>query len=855
MKRSLCYRFKIKTFAAAIALAATGLTSCQDDELVGQPSWLNNSIYGYLQEQGNYGCLTRLINDLNMTDVLNMTGSKTLFAADDAAFDAFFKSNSWNVKSYEELSLAQKKILLNSSMVNNAYLIELLSNVPGNPPQEGMCMRREVALSVYDSVARIMPADMPATRYWDRVRGRKDGVLLMRDNTSQPMIHLLPRFMKANNITDADLAKLTNGHATSASESWVNGIKVLTPTDITCKNGYVQKVEQVITPADNMAEIIHKHPVMSQWAKLLDLYSVPIYDANATQNYNRLYGTQDSVFVLRYFAQQANGGSNLQDPDNPENQVPGYLSFDPGWNQYMYTNSYDKTLEYDCGAMLVPSNAAVEKWWNGEGRVLQDVYSSLAEVEVNILNKLINVNMISSFVDHVPSKFASITNDVNVSMGVKPEDVDSCFMGCNGVVYLTNKVFTPAAYRSVSFPALVRRNTTMNVVYNAIECLGLDAYLNAMDARYSLVLPTNDAFLEYIDPVTYGQGTSTLYKFYWDDERQAIYAETYDYNMATGEILDPEHHGTTYAPMPSPGSTADKNGNPIWNRLSDILENAIVVGDIEDGHTYYKTKGGSVIKVDRGGSTGVLLSGGLQVEQGNPVEVATIYDQTESGNGKAYVIEDRLLMPSRKSVYATLTEHPEYARFLELISGGDPDSTEYNLLTSVLEDNHTCVDQNVTLFDTYNYTVYVPTNETIERLHEEGILPYWTDFEAATDEGLRYKIKNRIVNFLRYHIQDNSVFIGDNSTSGLEYETGMLNPANRRFYTIQVNKTANSMELIDYLDNAPVKVVTDNEGLYNNVCREYDFKDGKIYTSSSAVVHLIDGALFYDKSQLEKLDY
>ena len=47
MKRSLCYRFKIKTFAVAMTLAATGLTSCQDDELVGQPhaktmSWWDN---------------------------------------------------------------------------------------------------------------------------------------------------------------------------------------------------------------------------------------------------------------------------------------------------------------------------------------------------------------------------------------------------------------------------------------------------------------------------------------------------------------------------------------------------------------------------------------------------------------------------------------------------------------------------------------------------------------------------------------------------------------------------------------------------------------------------------------------
>ena len=84
----------------------------------------------------------------------------------------------------------------------------------------------------------------------------------------------------------------------------------------------------------------------------------------------------------------------------------------------------------------------------------------------------------------------------------------------------------------------------------------------------------------------------------------------------------------------------------------------------------------------------------------------------------------------------------------------------------------------------------------------------------------------------------------------------MLNPANRRFYSIEVKKTANGMTLTDHVGNPPVKVVT-TEGLYNNMCREYTFDTGKntIYTSSSAVVHLIDGALFYDKSQMEKLNY
>lgn len=46
--------------------------------------------------------------------------------------------------------------------------------------------------------------------------------------------------------------------------------------------------------------------------------------------------------------------------------------------------------------------------------------------------------------------------------------------------------------------------------------------------------------------------------------------------------------------------------------------------------------------------------------------------------------------------------------------------------------SNTCADMNVTLFDAYNYTMYIPTNEAIEKLHDEGYLPYWTDIDELT---------------------------------------------------------------------------------------------------------------------------
>ena len=126
---------------------AAGLTACgEKDELMDEPSWLGNSIYERLKDDGNYQYTLRLIDDLGQTAVLSQTGSKTLFVADDATYDAFFQRNTWGVSRYDDLSMAQKKLLFNSAMVNNAYLVELLSNVSGNPPLVSMLRSSSVML-------------------------------------------------------------------------------------------------------------------------------------------------------------------------------------------------------------------------------------------------------------------------------------------------------------------------------------------------------------------------------------------------------------------------------------------------------------------------------------------------------------------------------------------------------------------------------------------------------------------------------------------------------------------------------------------------------------------------------------
>ena len=841
--------------SAMLLLSGAGLLqSCDKDELVGQPSWLGNSIYEQLQADGNYKYTLRLIDDLDQKAVLSQTGSKTLFVADDAVYDDFFKSNDWGVRKYEDLTSAQKKLLFNSAMVNNAYLVELLSNVSGNPPLEGQCMRRETAASVFDSISRIYPDQMPNTPFWEKYKDHKNGIVLLRDNTTKPMIHFLPVFMRHTKITDEDLSILTNGISSSTSDAWVNGKKLI-ERDITCKNGYIQKLDGLATASDNMAEIIRSHANMSRFSSLLDRFCAPYYDDAATKEYNRLYNNTDSVFTLKYFSETSNtggygtsnGGELKTDPDG--NIVDAFLGFDPGWNQYMYSNTTGRDMHYDAGAILVPNNEALDFWWNHDGKVLQDMYGAWENVPMKVLVKMLDVNLIRTFTETVPSKFKNIVdNTTKVSLGVEKEHVDSCFMACNGVVYLLNKVFTPASYSSVSFPALVNEQT-MNIIYWAIENLDFEPYLNSMDSYYSFIIPTNDAMLYYIDPCTYGSSTSVLYEFFYDVDRKTVSAHRYNYDMVNHQIIEDAR------PL------SDASAAQVQNRLKDLLDNLIIVGNVEDGHKYYRTKGGSVIKVENAGREGVMtVAGGLQIEENSPLTVSIIYDQTTSGNGKSYVIETGLPMCSKKSLYAILKEREDCSLFLDMLMNGG----SANPLLKTRLSSYTCADYNCSLFDAYNYTVYVPTNAEIQKLIDQGYLPTWTDFEnldadqfdgnATALKQARKVVADRILNFLKYHIQDNSVYIGGEPTVNVKYETSTLNPLNNRFFSVTVNADDNNLTIADQLGNT--RRVMTNGNSFNVVGREYWIQNAtnvnttNLYNASDLVVHQIDGPLFYDKQQL-----
>ena len=858
-----------KVFWIALLVGGFVLSSCQKYDLDEKaPEGWGNSIYSWLDEQGNFTNTVRMINDLSYQEVLGKTGSKTLFVADDAAYERFFSNNSWGVKRYENLSLAQKKMLLFGNMIDNSIQLNSLSTIQGKPLKEGQAMRRFSALSEYDTIPVLKTQDMPDNKYWKRHRESGRDMVCMEDGSAVPMLLFLEAQLSNNRITNDDYNFLFN-HMTDrqAGDASVNGINVV-EDNIRCANGFIHRTGEVVTPLPNMAELIAKKPQVSLFNSLLERFCAPYPDGKdlaKTERYNYLYGTNVDTVYTKHFFNEKRGVEIDETPDG--GSVPAQLMFDPEWNSYYSTSNKDQSEgnaaeQRDMAVIMVPTDAAMREYWKGTGKPLSENYASWNDVPDDVIIKLLNVNMLPSFTSSVPSKFSAILNDANDPMGVDVADIDSVWMTCNGAVYLTNKVYSPTAYVSVSFPALINRN--MKIIDWAITQCKYNVYLNALGSDYSFFIPTNDALIEYIDPCSYGKQNLQLLSFRWDETKKAderVYAVLYNYDKETGE-------------RDSVGIV--NNYYRITKCLQDILDTHIVIGRVWDGkNTYFRTKNGTGIRVTNpADESNMTVEGSFQMNEGQPLRVTRVYDQRKEvagGNGKSYVLEGQPIMGTRLTVYDQLAAHPKYfGKFLELLEGSGLLETIHNLGTGNESDNKACGGVNMSVFNTYHYTIYVPSNDAIEQLQKEGKLSSWEqvdeDHQAGDDDKALSDSLN-IVNFLKYHIQDNALYIGAQNESG-DFETSLINKKTRRFFMVKSQLKDDEIIVLDAVDQKNMRdgepttmhtvkkmsYIGDDglqKDLYNIQAREYLYNNRdattatELYTTSSAVIHLIDKPLSY----------
>jgi hypothetical protein len=319
----------------------------------------------------------------------------------------------------------------------------------------------------------------------------------------------------------------------------------------------------------------------------------------------------------------------------------------------------------------------------------------------------------------------------------------------------------------------------------------------------------------------------------------------------------------------------------IMNQLIIILpdKKRSLEDYIKGGYRYFKTESGSLVRAEMSGSN-VAFQGGYQIEKNEAITSVKMYPKD---NGYSYEIHSNTLLGAENTLYTTLAAHTEFSAFRTLLEN------EYcDLLTESTGTNNKYRSgmkgkgsRNCRLFDNYNYTVYIPTNEKIQALVDKKILPTATELERG-DEDSRLdslckaegwyatklfkdsadvrdsvaQVINAVVsNFIRYHVHDRSVAIGmapevdedGNYINNSSYESMKRNEETGRFVPLKVNFDNNALTVTDNLGN-PCHVVKNN-GLYNIICKEYWFNTGendRLFMASDVVIHQIDDVLMYD---------
>jgi uncharacterized surface protein with fasciclin (FAS1) repeats len=442
-------------------------------------------------------------------------------------------------------------------------------------------------------------------------------------------------------------------------------------------------------------------------------------------------------------------------------------------------------------------------------------------------------------------------DEAGYDMGITEDNIVGKYVARNGVVYVINKVLPPLDYRSVMGPAKIdQNNKIINMALNDSHTQMM-YYLRSLLSKYQFFITPDKYMNHYVDPVSMGKLTAR--HAYWNFSINAANEiQATAYSMETGDSLQ-----------------LITSSSVINNRLEDILRSHIIVVNsdaefrqaVADGQEYFVTMGYNPIHI-KGTSAGSNVAG---IANGSYLKIT---DASEKTNGVAYII-DGIMQNTRTSTYANLNQSSDASTinssspFYEFLRLCNVSGIFSNAATSSIIP----VSPYITFLQQYDYTIYAPTNAELKAAETNHYIPTPEELEelySLSADGQEshidslYQIaREKLRRFIRYHIQDNSVFIKGKKESNKEYLTETINNSTKLFYPVYVTNTGSSISVKDHTGNTR-HVVTSGDN-YNLIGRDlkvnnasgsttrYDINNSTTIESYTAtVVHQLDEPLWFE---------
>jgi len=253
-----------------------------------------------------------------------------------------------------------------------------------------------------------------------------------------------------------------------------------------------------------------------------------------------------------------------------------------------------------------------------------------------------------------------------------------------------------------------------------------------------------------------------------------------------------------------PNGGASTSGSTAWSKLNRILNTHVVFGDNPDlaGNGIIETYEGEYIRFEQ---NKVYSAGNLEIKT-----MANVASKRTAANGTVYYL-DKLLVEPQQNVGLHLSELSKttgssFKKFFDYLNN----SAIYTKATGAI----------LGITAGANYTLLVPDNAAIDAAIAQGYLPASNNPSATED-------KEKVANFIRYHILDKATVVPDGKKDG-GFVT-LLQKENGESTTVTITNMPGDLTVKDMLGNS-TKL---NMAKSNNL-------------SNRTVIHLLNGFLRFN---------
>lgn len=481
-KRSLLrfnYMIRKNSTALSMLLMAMLLVGCVDEpDKYDRPEWLKGKLYTQMLEIPELSTFSRCIERTGYDEIIDVSGSYTVFAPSNEAFDTYFSENPL-YNSVEDIPLPELNRIVKYHIVQDPWTksqlrkldiygwidtLDLANNIPRG-------FKRETLLKDDDKKFGVKWVYGKGTVITDTLNA--DLVRRLATDSRKYVPIFYSEYFTINDLSTSDYQFYFDRPFDAGDDLYFAGAKIISD-EVFAENGFVYTIDQVVTPLRNGYEILSDNAGSNSYSKFRNLINeFPEFSFNQ-QKTNQQEGVDlglevDSLFDLTFPELAFDLANEMTDPPPGSYGLPSNVS-----------------VRYHHG-LVAPTDEAMELL-ESEFFQVSGGWGSLNGAPGNIKRIVANTHM-SQYEVFPTSYEAGFLNGEMDIVTLSSSDIVQKEFGSNCTFIGVKNAIVPRAFSSVTGPVYLRRGYSK--IMNVIEETGILPLLKKRNNDFSFFVESD----------------------------------------------------------------------------------------------------------------------------------------------------------------------------------------------------------------------------------------------------------------------------------------------------------------------------------------------------------------------------